>query len=63
MHALRHPIRVMSDIRPDVDLYIGPSSSGNLLEILIDEADEEPVVFHADALRPAFSKFLKGWAE
>ena len=63
MHALRHPIRVRSDIRPDVDLYIGPSASGNLLEVLVDEAEDEPVVFHADVLRPAFSKFLKGWAD
>ena len=61
MHALHHPIRVMPDIRADVDLYIGPSTSGNLLEVLVDENDDEPVVFHADVLRPAFSKFLKGW--
>lgn len=61
MHAVLHPIRVVPDIRPDVDLYIGPGTTGNLLEVLVDENEDEPVMFHADVLRPAFSKFLKGW--
>ena len=60
MYSFRDSNLVMADIRADVDLYIGPSASGNLLEVLVDENEDQPVVFHADVLRPTSSKFLKG---
>jgi hypothetical protein len=58
-HALRHPVRVVpGDGR---DLFIGPDSSGRLLEIVVldDDPAEEPVVIHAMPLRPKFRDQLR----
>ncbi|HEY3970379.1 MAG TPA: hypothetical protein VGL79_03165 [Solirubrobacteraceae bacterium] len=43
----------------DLVMLIGPATSGALLEIgVLDIEGEDPVVIHADALRPKFYKFL-----
>jgi len=59
LHALQHPIRMVEDIRPDVDLYIGPSIDGILVEVLVDVAERESVLFHVDKLRLALAKYMK----
>lgn len=57
-HAIRNVIRYKADYRPDVDLYIGPAQSGDLLEILVNTAHDESEVFHADKLRAQLAKQL-----
>jgi hypothetical protein len=40
-------------------MLIGPAANGALLEIgVLDIDGDDPVVIHADALRPKFYKFL-----
>jgi hypothetical protein len=43
----------------DLVMLIGPASDGALLEIgVLDIDGDDPVVIHADTLRPKFYKFL-----
>lgn len=61
-HATSHSITV-ADLDPDSDppkiLLIGPDPSGNLLELIVLVlADDELLVIHAMALRPAFYSLL-----
>ncbi len=43
----------------DITILIGPASDGTLLEIgILDIDGDDPVVIHADSLRPEFYKFL-----
>jgi hypothetical protein len=39
-------------------LVIGADSTGRLLEIVVLDPDDDPVVIHAMALRPKFYRFL-----
>jgi hypothetical protein len=58
-HAVRNAMRrVLLD--DDLVMLIGPGSDGALLEIGILDLDrEDPVVIHAQPLRPRFHKFLR----
>ncbi len=60
-HALRQPIRVLPEFKPDVAFYIGADSAGRVLEVLVDTTEDEPVVFHADLLRAPARQYLEGW--
>jgi hypothetical protein len=57
-HAVRNAMRRVP-LDHDLVMLIGPATSGALLEIgVLDIEGEDPVVIHADALRPKFYKFL-----
>jgi hypothetical protein len=43
----------------DVWACCGPDKNGNPLELLVDFAQEPPVVFHADRLTAAFEKMIR----
>jgi hypothetical protein len=57
-HAVRNAMRrVLLD--DDLVMLIGPASDGTLLEIgVLDIEDDDPVVIHAQHLRPKFHRFL-----
>ena len=57
-HAIRNTMRrVLLD--DDLVMLIGPSTDGALLEIgVLDIDGDDPVVIHAQPLRPKFHKFL-----
>jgi hypothetical protein len=58
LHALRHHWRGFETDDADVTMFIGPSASGEPLEVgVVDDADGVAII-HAMAAR---SKFLKGW--
>jgi hypothetical protein len=57
-HAVRNAMRRVP-LDDDLVMLIGPSSTGALLEIgVLDVDGPDPVVIHADALRPKFYEFL-----
>jgi hypothetical protein len=57
-HAIRNAMRHVS-LDDDMILLIGPASDGSLLEIgVLDIDGDDPVVIHAQSLRPKFFKFL-----
>jgi hypothetical protein len=57
-HAVRNAMRRVH-MDDDLVMLIGPASDGALLEIGVLAIDgSDPVVIHADALRPRFYKFL-----
>jgi hypothetical protein len=50
--------RVLLD--DDLVMLIGPASDGALLEIgVLDIEGDDPVVIHAQSLRPKFHRFLE----
>lgn len=57
-HAVRNAMRrVLLD--DDLGMLIGPASDGALLEVgVLDIDGEDPVVIHAQPLRPKFHRFL-----
>jgi hypothetical protein len=58
-HAVRNAIREVALAAQA--LIIGPSTTGDLLEIVILDAeddDNEPVAIHAMPLRPKFHRYL-----
>jgi hypothetical protein len=57
-HAVRNAVRrVLLD--DDLVMLIGPASDGALLEIgILDIEGDDPVVIHAQPLRPKFHRFL-----
>lgn len=58
-HAVRNAMRRVP-LEDDLVMLIGPASSGALLEIgVLDLDGSDPVVIHADALRPKFYAFLE----
>jgi hypothetical protein len=57
-HALRHHWRAFEADDSAVTMFIGPSSSGEPLEIGVVTDEDGTAVIHAMAAR---SKFLKGW--
>ena len=58
LHALRHHRRAYETDDPDVTMFIGPSSTAELLEIGVVADDEGTAIIHAMKAR---EKFLKGW--
>ena len=65
-HALRHYLATAEVDVNDQDearrvLLLGPSRSGNLLEIVLVERDDgSAIVIHAMKMRPAFRGLLPG---
>ncbi len=47
-------------LEPDRDLIIGADTTGRLLEIVILDLNEDPVVIHAMPLRTRFYRLLRG---
>ncbi len=57
LHAIRNQMYSAQTDDDDLIMLIGPSSSGNLLEIgVLDPEGEDPVVIHAMTLRPKFQR-------
>jgi len=55
--AIAVPLRL---VRQGVDrvLVIGADSAGRLLEVVVLDPDDDPVVIHAMPLRPKFHRYL-----
>jgi hypothetical protein len=57
-HAIRNAVRRVS-MDDDLVMLIGPASDGALLEVgILDTDGDDPVVIHAQPLRPKFHQFL-----
>lgn len=57
-HAIRNTMRRIV-LDNELVMLIGPANNGSLLEIgVLDIDGEDPVVIHAQGLRPKFYKFL-----
>ena len=54
LHAYRHPVRVLQ--LDDLIMLIGPSQTGQLLEIGVSRANEIDFIIHA---MPARAKFIR----
>ena len=61
LHAWKHVIRVVSYEYNGAEqlLYIGPSTSGALLEIVALPIDTPTRIIHADILRPSRYHYLR----
>lgn len=57
VHAYRHSIRVWQ-LDEGMEMHIGPSFSGELLEVGVVLGGGAPRIVHA---MPARAKFLAGW--
>ena len=59
-HAVRNAMAI-DDLDEDLRLYLGPSRSGSLLEVIsmIRDGDDEFVI-HAMAMRPGYRRLLPG---
>jgi hypothetical protein len=57
-HAVRNAMRrILLD--DDLTILIGPATDGALLEVgILDIDGDDPVVIHAQSLRPKFHRFL-----
>jgi hypothetical protein len=57
VHAIRMAVREVSQ---DADriLLIGPDRNGQLLEVVVLDPDDDPIVIHAMRLRPKFHRYL-----
>ncbi len=60
-HAVRNALAI-DELDDDLRLYIGPSRSGSLLEVisLMREGDRGELVIHAMAMRPKYRRLLPG---
>ena len=57
-HAVRNAMRRIP-LDDDLIMLIGPATDGALLEIgILDIEGDDPVVIHAQPLRPKFHRFL-----
>lgn len=54
LHAYRHPTRVLQ--LDDLTMLIGPSQTGQLLEIGVSRADGIDFIIHAMPARPKFTR-------
>ena len=54
LHAYRHPTRVLQ--LDDLIMLIGPSQTGQLLEIGVTRADGIDFIIHAMPARPKFTR-------
>jgi hypothetical protein len=57
LHALRNPIRVYDPDDEGLTMLVGPARDAALLEVGVVDADDGPVIVHADIAR---EKFLRG---
>ncbi|MDE0701219.1 MAG: hypothetical protein F4Y27_00365 [Acidimicrobiaceae bacterium] len=61
LHALNNAVSII-DLDPDADppkvLLIGPDRTGNLIEVIWLDLDEEELVIHAMPLRSVFYELL-----
>jgi len=60
---MRHAVEVaLAEVHLDAvrTLIIGPARDGRLLEVVVLDVDEDPVVIHAMALRPKWYRHLSG---
>ena len=58
VHAVRHHWKAYETNDPDVTMFIGPSTTGEPLEVGVVIDDEGMAIIHA---MPARAKFLTGW--
>lgn len=58
LHAFRNPVRVF-DVEEDLTMFIGPSFSGQMLEVGVVDSEEGPVIIHAMVARKKFLEW--GW--
>ena len=56
-HAVRVEFRTIAD--EDRLLIIGADRAGRLLEVVVLDPDDEPVVIHAMELRPRYYDYLE----
>ncbi len=54
LHAYQHPTRVLQ--LDDLVMLVGPSSTGQLLEIGVSRADGIDFIIHAMPARPKFTR-------
>jgi hypothetical protein len=57
LHAVDHPVAPIA-VRSDRVLFIGATQTGELLEIVVIDPDDNPAVIHADICRPKFHRYL-----
>jgi hypothetical protein len=56
-HAIRNALRIIP--QDNVDVIVGPSRTGELLEIgVLDPDGKDPIVIHAMNCRPGFNPYL-----
>lgn len=60
LHGVRHAMREVPTGQADRIFLIGPDTRGGLLELIVLDPEDDPVVIHADVLRPKFYEFLQG---
>ena len=53
-HALRHHLHAFTDTERGFTMYIGPSTTGKLLEVGIATHGEDARIVHAMVARPKF---------
>jgi hypothetical protein len=58
IHAFRNCWKAYETDDPDVTMFIGPTQSGEPLEVGVVVDDTGVAIIHATPARP---KFLKGW--
>ena len=58
LHAVRHHWRAFETDDPAVTMFVGPSTSGDPLEVGVVVDEDGVAVIHALAAR---AKFLRGW--
>lgn len=58
LHALRHHWRAFETDDPAVTMFIGPSRTGEPLEVGVVSDEDGTAVIHAMGAR---AKFLQGW--
>ena len=58
LHAFRNHWKAHETNDPDVTMFIGPSRSGDPLEVGVVIDDDGVAIIHSMRARP---KFLKGW--
>lgn len=60
LHAFRNPVHLQDADDEGFSVWIGPSYSGELLEVGMIDSDEGPVIIHAMKARPKYLRFLHG---
>ena len=58
LHAIRHHWRILATDDPAVSMFIGPSSTGEPLEVGVVTDEAGLAIIHAMKAR---EKFLRGW--
>jgi hypothetical protein len=58
LHAYRHHLMAFTTPDPSVTMFVGPSRTGDPLEVGVVVDDDGEAIIHAMPARP---KFLKGW--